>query len=565
MKRREAMLALGLLVVVLGWFLGGPLLGFVAGDTQGRLQELEALNRRIKDLKKLNEWKGQSLARPDGKSVGRAVEQYQQWVWDVAETVGEFQEVNVSPDRRVAGGRSGQAFVPVRVKLTGQATMENLKTFLFHFYQADLLQRVLSIRLKSATHDGDPVLEVMLIAEALSLPYADENVSNRTTLFPRAQLVASADAATLTLQESGDFPNKDFRVRVGSEFFEVKENKAVKKKDKKEQQTWTWTVTRDEMAESLAPETMIELAKVSESMKGLQLKDYTFKNPFARYIPQLALIGSKRHTLGSSDPVSLTARVKSADPEIKLSYGLLRKPEGMTIDKDSGKISWQPEATRGPGTVPIRVLARLSGRSTPLTLDEEIELRAPAAPRAPKNEQPVLGKLEDVTVVAGLPVEFTVTATDAEKGELSFALERGAPAGAKIEAKTGKFSWIPDSPGDFEVGVEVSDDGSPAQKASAKVTIQVSLDSAQFTVLVASVTKDGQQRAWIYDRLKNNRVILRPKTRLQYGSIDAEVIEIFPRLVVFRVGKTEHRLRIGESLQKLKLVKDPVATPRYED
>ena len=114
MKRREAILALGLLVVVSGYFLGGPLLGFVAGDTEGRRQELQALNRRFKDLEKLNAWKGQSLARPDGNSVGRAVEQYQQWVWDVAETVGEFQEVNVSPDRRMAGGRSGQAFIPVR-------------------------------------------------------------------------------------------------------------------------------------------------------------------------------------------------------------------------------------------------------------------------------------------------------------------------------------------------------------------------------------------------------------------------------------------------------------------
>ena len=137
--------------------------------------------------------------------------------------------------------------------------MGNLKAFLFHFYQADLLHRVLSIRLKTDTHDGDPVLEVTLVAEALSLPYADEKISRRKTLFPHARLVASGEDSTLTLQDGDDFPKKDFRVRVGSEFLHVSESQLVKKKDKEEQQTWTWKL-RDEAAEPLADESVIELA-----------------------------------------------------------------------------------------------------------------------------------------------------------------------------------------------------------------------------------------------------------------------------------------------------------------
>jgi hypothetical protein len=89
------------------------------------------------------------------------------------------------------------------------------------------------------------------------------------------------------------------------------------------------------------------------------------------------------------------------------------------------------------------------------------------------------------------------------------------------------------------------------------VTIQVSLDSAQFTVLTASIVRDGEPQAWLFDRLKNQRLVLRPKARFRYGEIEAEVVSIEDRAVVFRIGKDERRLVLGDSLQKLK----PAAKP----
>ncbi|GIS62085.1 MAG: hypothetical protein CM1200mP2_43100 [Planctomycetaceae bacterium] len=110
------------------------------------------------------------------------------------------------------------------------------------------------------------------------------------------------------------------------------------------------------------------------------------------------------------------------------------------------------------------------------------------------------------------------------------------------------------SPGEFRVTVEVSDSGTPRAKDSQSVTIKVALDSAQFTVLTASVVRDGQPQAWLFDRLKNQRLVLTPKTRFRYGDVEAEVVSIGERAVVFRVGKNDLELALGDSIQKLKAI-----------
>ena len=109
--------------------------------------------------------------------------------------------------------------------------------------------------------------------------------------------------------------------------------------------------------------------------------------------------------------------------------------------------------------------------------------------------------------------------------------------------------------------VEVSDSGTPRAKDSQSVTIKVALDSAQFTVLTASVVRDGQPQAWLFDRLKNQRLVLTPKTRFRYGDVEAEVVSIGERAVVFRVGKNDLELALGDSIQKLKAIATEAETP----
>ncbi|GIT30325.1 MAG: hypothetical protein Ct9H300mP1_23710 [Planctomycetaceae bacterium] len=139
----------------------------------------------LETLEKLNQWKTQSLPAPDLKSgsAHRAEEQYRNWIWTLAEEVGGLKELNVAPGSR--GRAWWWGMVPVQVQLTGLA-VRDVQRFLFRFYQADLLHKVVSLRMKSKSqNDDDPQLEVTLVAEGLSLSYPSGRPTERDTLFPQ--------------------------------------------------------------------------------------------------------------------------------------------------------------------------------------------------------------------------------------------------------------------------------------------------------------------------------------------------------------------------------------------
>jgi hypothetical protein len=551
------MLAGGLLLVVVGWLVGPLLLDLVTGSGARLTTRKQVLTRELAQLKKLNRWKYQSLARPEDNGADRAEEQYRNWVWSLAESIGKFEELNVTPNSRGRSRRSRE-FVPVQVQLTCVARYGDIQRFLFHFYQADLLHRVVSLRMKSKSQDHDPQLDVTLIAEGLSLPYAVKELSNRDTLFPQARLTADAADKTLVVEQARGFPvEPGFLVRVGDQFLDVTSTEQAEDSETGDTTTrWVYEAVSPE--KPLAADSTVELVRVAESMQKITLDDYRLINPFARYNAQVIVAGSKTITVGEA--FSLAARVEGARPGIRMTFELGSHPDGMTIDPKTGKISWQTETSQVPGKATVLVLAKLEGREAKLVASPT-SLEWKAVPVAVvRNEPPTIAALKSINAVAGSPVEFTATGTDPEQGTLAFALASGSPSGATIDANSGQFRWVPQAPGEFKVTVEVRDNGSPPQKASGSVTIQVSLDSAQFTVLTASIVRDGEPQAWLYDRLKNQRLVLRPKTRFRYGEIEAVVVKIEDRAVVFRIGKVERRLALGESLQKLK----PAAKKPYD-
>ncbi len=554
MKRSEMILAGGFLLVVVGYLVGPSLLDLVTGSGQRLETRKLALKRELAQLKKLNLWKHQSLARPEANSADRAEEQYRNWVWSLAESIGKFEELNVTPGSRGRSRRSRDV-VPVQVQLTCLARFGDIQKFLYHFYQADLLHRVVSLRMKSKSQDHDPQLEVVLVAEGLSLPYAATELSQRDSLFPQAKLASDAADKTLVVAGAAEFPAEPgFLVRVGDQFLDVTASqKATDPKTGAKTTQWDYEALSPE--KTLAADSIVELVRVADSMQKVTLEDYKLVNPFARYNAQLIVSGSKSITVGES--FSLTARVEGARPGVDTSFELGQHPEGMTIDPKTGKIAWKTETSQTPGKTTVEVLAKMEGREAKLSgSPTSLEWKAVAV-AVVANKPPTIATLKPINAVAGSPVEFTAAGTDPEQGALAFALASGSPTGATIDAKSGQFRWVPQAPGEFKVTVEVRDDGSPSQRTSGSVTIQVSLDSAQFTVLTASIVRDGEPQAWLFDRLKNQRLVLRPKARFRYGEIEAEVVSIEDRAVVFRIGKDERRLVLGDSLQKLK----PAAKP----
>jgi hypothetical protein len=109
------------------------------------------------------------------------------------------------------------------------------------------------------------------------------------------------------------------------------------------------------------------------------------------------------------------------------------------------------------------------------------------------NQPPVLSSIGARSVAAGQTLRFQAVASDPDVPAqvLTFSLAPGAPAGASIEAATGRFEWaVPaeQASGVYPVTVRVTDSGTPAMQASETVSITV-FRAPQVT----SVTRNGGQ------------------------------------------------------------------------
>ena len=93
------------------------------------------------------------------------------------------------------------------------------------------------------------------------------------------------------------------------------------------------------------------------------------------------------------------------------------------------------------------------------------------------SQAPVLGSIGELDVDEGVELSFTAVATDADvpAQTLTFTLEN-APAGARIDAVTGVFSWTPneaDGPDQISFDVVVTDDGAPALEDRETITVTI--------------------------------------------------------------------------------------------
>jgi len=89
------------------------------------------------------------------------------------------------------------------------------------------------------------------------------------------------------------------------------------------------------------------------------------------------------------------------------------------------------------------------------------------------NHAPVLDSIKNKSVIVNDTLKFKATAKDADTTQiLTFSLT-SAPAGAKINAKTGQFTWTPTITGTYTATIRVTDNGTPALYDEQAFTIKV--------------------------------------------------------------------------------------------
>ena len=190
--------------------------------------------------------------------------------------------------------------------------------------------------------------------------------------------------------------------------------------------------------------------------------------------PVLAAIGNQ--TVDEGATLAFTASATdSDDPADTLTYSLdaASIALGMTIDANTGDLSWTPIEAQGGLTPSVTITVTDDGTGT-LSDSETFTITVNDT-----NTAPILAAIGNQTVDEGSTLTFTASATDADlpADTLTFSLDAASLAlGMTIDANTGDFSWTPtEAQGGLtpSVTVTVTDDGTGTLTDSETFTITV--------------------------------------------------------------------------------------------
>ena len=559
-SKRTKLLAGALGIVVFFWMfepqkaLFGPLAEANAkyDNAAADLDEAEiAQTNMLKAKRNMRLWKQQSLP-PDDRNAQRV---YKQWVEDLAEEAG------LSGIKVESGGRpkkrnkktDGDVYIGIQVKIAAEGTLTELSRFLYRFKRTALLQRIVSLGITSEDIEGDPIMEIDMLAEGVAMTTA----APRLVLFKQSTLAEAIedDATELTVADIEEFPTEaGFQVQVDKEYMVVTAIDADAK---------TLTVERgqdDTTANPHDKDARVEWVPVASNMQDVsfaQYKEFLAASPFVKlppvkdYEPKIQLISEKSVKPGDK----LDFRIKTEDfdpsrggPVFKLADG---HPEGMKINEKTGAVEWQTAEDTELDTYKATVLVKQSNNpDVDLSKEFSVEVSVP-------NNAPVIGVPDErITAWLGQPLTINLDIKDeTPAGRLKFSVI-GAE-GAYIDSQTNAFKWNPPEtlePGDYTATIKVTD--REGKEAEAAINIVARDDEARYTKIIGSasvIPEDGEQKeqtiAWMYSTISNKTTKLEVGTEFSVANIVGTVKAIDPRSVTIQTSDGQMELPLGKTLR----------------
>ncbi|MEM7390807.1 MAG: PKD domain-containing protein, partial [Verrucomicrobiota bacterium] len=187
---------------------------------------------------------------------------------------------------------------------------------------------------------------------------------------------------------------------------------------------------------------------VDDGRGGFGIQSYSLAVVDAlNQLPRITSIPRNGALLGEVYAYDVEAEDPDEDP---LTFSLTEAPFGMTIDTNTGLITWSPYTT---GTFPVEITVS-DGRGG--FAAQSYSLPVGTEPQ-PVNAPPAITSDPIQTASTNTLYTYDVEATDPEFDPLSFSLTQ-FPAGMVIDPQNGLISWsTPANTGDFVVAVNVSD------------------------------------------------------------------------------------------------------------
>lgn len=181
------------------------------------------------------------------------------------------------------------------------------------------------------------------------------------------------------------------------------------------------------------------------------------------------------------------------------------------------------------------------------------------------NQPPRLSGLGQQRAFTGKSVDISAKASDPDSlDKVTYSLIKSAVPEAKLDSSSGKFTWTPKTPGEYEFLVQAVDDGLPAKIVTEKMKVVVtdpppplppepkklSFDDAKYTVLSGVTEVNGSGEVWLLNRPKGKTLRLSVGDTFEIGSIKGIVKEIGAADFVFESGGKQRKLSKGGILEQ---------------
>jgi len=168
----------------------------------------------------------------------------------------------------------------------------------------------------------------------------------------------------------------------------------------------------------------------------------------------------------------LNFTISATDPDKadKLTYSATNLPTGATFNSNSQKFDWAPTSS-DVGAHSGIVFSVTDGTDSD---SETISITVSSSPIIPPpNNSPVLDPIGDKSVEVDTKLNFTISATDPDKGDKLTYLATNLPSGAIFNSNSQKFDWAPSS---SDIGIHSSiifsvTDGTDSSSETITITV----------------------------------------------------------------------------------------------
>ncbi len=123
-------------------------------------------------------------------------------------------------------------------------------------------------------------------------------------------------------------------------------------------------------------------------------------------------------------------------------------------------------------------------------------IRYEAGTPPPANHPPVLAAIGPQSGTTGVPLSFTLSATDPDAGDTLTFSAAGLPGGATLDPATGAFAWPVPVAGTYNVTFAVSDGKGGTDSEAVTITVAASSSVVEITRFIVAGADDGFSGPW---------------------------------------------------------------------